>query len=68
MILKRLMTISGIGAMATGFYRLFHPPQPIEDLRQLPELVQRSMDLTLVNMGLVLVGGVLILIAMAIRR
>ncbi|MBF0272447.1 MAG: hypothetical protein HQL98_10325 [Magnetococcales bacterium] len=68
MILKRLMTISGAISMAAGFHRLFHPPQPIEDVQQLPELVQNAMDLTLINMGLVLVGGILILIAMTIRR
>ncbi|MBF0214633.1 MAG: hypothetical protein HQM00_13910 [Magnetococcales bacterium] len=68
MILRRLLTLAGILSMATGYYRLFHPPELIDTLQQAPELVKQASDLTLTNMGLVLGGGVMILVALTGRR
>ncbi|MBF0127875.1 MAG: hypothetical protein HQM02_11795 [Magnetococcales bacterium] len=68
MILKRFLSITGIYAVGEGFYRLLNPPKLIEDITQAPSLVQKAMDLTLFNMGLVIGGGLLILIALAIKR
>lgn len=68
MILKRILSLLGVIAIIVGFYRLFHPPQLIDNIEQAPEIIQKAMDITLINMGMVMIGGLMILIALFIKR
>ncbi len=68
MIIKRMLTILGLIAIIEGFFQLLHPPQLIDNLAQAPELIRKAMDLTFINMGLVIGGGLMILMALFIKK